>query len=855
MDLPRPSPCCGRSTLGLALAVWLLVTICLTGCDRFIDGRRLPRLFGWGAPDERNDSAPGTEAPDPPADDTLADVALADGRAAANRAGLREALAGHLWLPSLGPAAGSTAETPWRWQHEALEAVLTAGPAVADDLHKALADDDSVVATNAAIGLARLGDGAGMDRLVATAGTPLAQWKYLRCAAVEALGSITDPSPAPALRQLLDRFGGSRRQGESFYFDRLDGQLIRALARHAEEADRRYFLDAMSNRPPVVRPVAVRLAASEAWADHLPLDLSDEAADLWRDSDSRVRMAALAALAARRHPKAVDYLWIATTDYDPRVRQKAVASLGVLGTDAALEKLHQLLSNQSELLRAEAVGALSVAGTEEAVWKAAADEAWRVRLVVAKALERFPTRQAARTARALIDDRSSQVQRQVVESVASWPVALAGPVLLAAMEKSGYLVPNVAADRLSAIWPPAAEFTREIQHQRRLEVVGRLREQFRRDIGFIDPKAVARASANAGDASTRSLGDEHIAGVEHLLAQLAGPSASAPVRQRAASELIALGPRLVETLAHLAIDRHQVLPEAVFRDVLPHCHGVFATLDEFASADVTTRRRAAGALVEWTAERPLGRLAATRLAELVIPEPDQLVWQNVLRATLDDPGEPAARLAHAAMTHPSPEVRRRACDYFQKHPDPRHLGALLFALEDPSVPVVFSAVRALGAAGRLDDPWPIERLLGSSNQRLRVEAAISLCHLQQPSGPAALERLSYSNDPEIRRRVAIAMGELADQRFLTTLIRLLEDRRGAASEALAALPRIVGYDAAENDGQPTSMTRRIHLWQRWADRQREAIRAEDSIEFRQPAGSVRNSPIPLPDGMEVGQRR
>jgi len=213
----------------------------------------------------------------------------------------------------------------------------------------------------------------------------------------------------------------------------------------------------------------------------------------------------------------------------------------------------------------------------------------------------------------------------------------------------------------------------------------------------------------------------------------------------------------------------------------------------------------------------VGRLAVERLNRLVVAEGDPLVWHGVLAAVAGDPSEASVRLGYAAISHPSPEVRRRACLHLAAHGSPRHVKVLVPALEDANHSVVCAAVRALGAAGRMDDTSPLKRLAQNRNEEIRLETAIALVRLGDVSGEAALERLAYSRDPKIRRRVAVAMGETARPSFLPTLIRLLDDQRMAVRRAaLAGLPKLVGGDmVGSNERWPAGTTERIRRWKQW----------------------------------------
>src|SRR6185369_10671800 len=113
--------------------------------------------------------------------------------------------------------------------------------------------------------------------------------------------------------------------------------------------------------------------------------------------------------------------------------------LGQLGGDEARAKLVTLASNHAELIRAAAVDALADMQAFDAVRATIGDKSWRVRRAVAKSLARDAGRQNIAAARQLITDASSEVQRQVLDSLASWPLEQAGPLLMTGIGEGAYL--------------------------------------------------------------------------------------------------------------------------------------------------------------------------------------------------------------------------------------------------------------------------------------------------------------------------------------------------------------------------------------------------------------------------------
>ncbi len=266
------------------------------------------------------------------------------------------------------------------------------------------------------------------------------------------------------------------------------------------------------------------------------------------------------------------------------------------------------------------------------------------------------------------------------------------------------------------------------------------------------------------------------------------------------------------------------LPDRIYSEVLPAVSPEFATIQRLTSTDLSERRQAADAIKTETfklgtsvaAQKRLGDLALERVVDLTIRESDSLVWSSIFAALADDDREPATRLAFAGLSHPAPEVRRRACEHLAMHPDPDHASLLAKSLADVNPTVVESAVRAMGRLPSIEDPQPLESVLGADDHALRVEAAAALARFGYPSGIAALERLGYDAAPKVRRLAALAMGRAADRSFVPVLIHLLDDRPEVSRAALESLPHAAGRDLlpaatlAENS-QPNPIQR----WKDW----------------------------------------
>ncbi len=259
------------------------------------------------------------------------------------------------------PAPG--VESLFHWRYPSLDAALAQQKLTPAELQAALAEKDSVVATNAAIALARRGEGAGQAQLAAGVGRkdlPLS----MRLAAAEAMGGLPQGSAVAPLRKLIDQHGDCSPVPGPRYVAELHAELIRALARHLDPAEDPRFVRALESPDP-----QVKVAVLHAWAGGRVGTLPAAAAALTKAADGRVRTAAIHAVAMRRPPQAAKHLAAALDDQDVQVRAVAAKALGDLGGAEATSILERLLEDRAEVVRMAAVAGLAAQGAQQSVLK------------------------------------------------------------------------------------------------------------------------------------------------------------------------------------------------------------------------------------------------------------------------------------------------------------------------------------------------------------------------------------------------------------------------------------------------------------------------------------------------------
>ena len=724
-----------------------------------------------------------------------------------------------------------------RWRNCSLDDVLSRSRPDRNLLLRAIDGSDNIAAANAAIALARLGDSSGEKRLAATVRSGRLKLP-LRSAAAEAIGSLRSPSAVATLRGLIGQYGDFRLDRKSQYVASLHVELLLGLAKHVPPGSDPRFLEALDSPHAKVRLVAVEVwsktpsaacgfaeirsqTPSPSATGLAARGLPDAVADMTGDTDPRIRSQAFLAVARRSHRQAEERLEAGLRDGDIHVRIAAIEAIGQWPDAAGRAMLLPLLDDRSSMIRAAAVRSLSALGADDDVFTAAKDKSWRVRAAVAESLmlkkgQGLFSPAFSRTKAVALDllcDPSLAVQEQVILAAASWPLAEAGGILLAAVESDSPRTRKLAAERLATLWTAAAHFPFAASKKRRHEVLARLRHEFQAQYGVgADPLHGHAKNSSAAK-------PEEIERAQLLLARLDDARTNSTARRRAVAELIEFGSELSRTLAAVSIDRQQPLPEIVYEEVLPSCDPVFAMLYKLRGDDVMTRRRAAAKLAGLAAEKRLDRLATARLAALIVAETDQLLWQDALRAVCGNGDEAAMRIAYAAVGHDSAEVRRRGYEHLGDWPHASHANVLLPAIEDANVAVAKAAVAALGRCGSPRHAQALKSVLQTGNASLRLRTATALVRLGDPAGAAALRRLAHHADPQIRRETARAMGRSGDAGFIAVLIRMLDDRAGVRREALASLTLLSGYNPLQADGGNRKTSAEVvEIWKRWQEK-------------------------------------
>ena len=475
-------------------------------------------------------------------------------------------------------------------------------------------------------------------------------------------------------------------------------------------------------RPALASPAPeVRRVALAAWLDPDRKELPPLAIELRRDPDPRVRATALEVLAVQRPKPAETLLLAALDDTDLSVRIAAIGALGKLGTPAARSALENCGSHSHEAARVESVRALYKMAGYQAVIASAHDKSWRVRQAVAESLsqagKRQPERRNVELARSLVHDPSLDVQRQMIQSLAAWPLPPAGAVLLSAMAEAGYQTRKDAAAAVGRSLAGGGRISGRSAGAGTSHVD-------RRAFGPLEERVCAswrwrRRMPRSKGRRQRICPAKELARLRRLIDACGDGRIVGPVRQTAIDSLVAYGAAAAGGARVAGVCRsRRRCPRRCMKKSCPRSARCSPRSTGWPRATCGCGAVGPLQLSSALAAKPMTQLALDRLVVLARRETDPVVWQSLLQTTASDARPGAVQLAYLAVGNSSSDVRRRACDYLAAHADPRHAAVLLPMLEDPSSTVVIAAVRGLGAIGTLDDPRPLVGLLLTPDRRV-----------------------------------------------------------------------------------------------------------------------------------------
>jgi HEAT repeat protein len=630
------------------------------------------------------------------------------------------------------------------WRHPALEAMLELPRQQQPPWSKYLADKDLATCAQAAIALAKLGDVQSLQPLLAAVREPRLKLSTRRAAA-EALGRLPPAAALVSVSNLVEELGRFDGSDAARYVPDIHAELLLTWQKLAPADITDLAHQALASPAPAVRRAALRayLRRSHEQIPARVLDL------LTSDRDAQNRGLVLRVLAAQRDPQTIALAKQALLDADLSVKLAALRALGEYGGDQGAAILRSMQNDPGELIRAAALAGLVKCGDLTALDAALADKSWRVRCALGEALLKDSSERGRKLAAQMLADKSAEVRKTALATLTQWPWPAAGPLLLNAAENEFPAVRQEAIHQLRSRWSAARELTASTSLERLKVQCAELREQLNEE-----------------------------------LVRLQG--SAAPVKLAAWEEFITdevaeSKDKLTQQTRRLLKQQDQAWRSCVIRFKQKQAPERRAALQEFHKA-----------LDGCACEKAIWQ----ELQVLLEQEHDTTVWLAALAMFAAQHEPHLAPLLALGTSHPSAEVRKQALEWFIENPNPAYGDLLTNSLLDDHVAVIQAALRALAALDELPNPRAIEELLAARDPAIRLAAAYVLAAHGIPPGYAALIRLAYHEEPQIRRQVAVLLGELGDIRSIHELIRLLDDRPEVQLACLASLQALLGQDVS-----------------------------------------------------------
>ena len=756
---------------------------------------------------------------------------------------------------------GSTSD--WRWMHRGVEKIHAVSTEYRTDPNIFFQNKykgQRVLQANAAILRGRDGDPAAV-RLLMQLVQSEATHIFIRCAAAETLGrmpTVTVDDLIPLLDGVKDREvkalnqqSGEMEPKHQTGIAEIWEELLIAIAEKIAPWEHDCFLEPFYSSSSKVRLETAKIWRRESLQKRPEGTLPEKFLEIARrEHNPAVRVEIIQTLAFwdvsdlyrllendLRHPIA-------------DVRNAAMVALADTRNREAIPFAKDQLRDSLPANRAAAVSALRKIGEYDEVFKLADDAAAPVKVEVARALADRCTPQTANLAKAYIADRSRDVQRATLESVAGWSIEESGPLLLTAAKSMHREIRYQAVDMLAqrgvsynGFDPESRPESQTAQHQELVDIfrdktgvdprldfttqTGSQRQELRSQESQSPERKLRDITATA--ASPEPGTERALEEVRRCLDDWSDRSLSQAERQMLEHRLKQHGQRLMPMIDYLMTNEERRIPESLDR-VFAEVDPMFGEIEKLRTGDINAKRNAAQELARWGAVKSPSNLAAKRIIDLTARETDSMVLVSLLSSLKNADPEMVCRLARPLLQSQSAEVRRVSCEMLMQFGSAEDIPLLHEALDDSSDMVVLGALRAIDYLWdeSADNSAVLATLKSMLHQQksptLQVDVATTLHRLGQPEGAEAVRRFAASSDYRVKAHLAVRVAQMGDRAFVPILIRYLDDSNGTVrARALEGLPMLVGEDIGRSGVSSSNVAQtqqQIDRWKAWGRERR-----------------------------------
>tara|TARA_R110002111_G_scaffold262875_1_gene342523 strand:- start:77317 stop:80454 length:3138 start_codon:yes stop_codon:yes gene_type:complete len=621
------------------------------------------------------------------------------------------------------------------------------------------------------------------------------------------LARFLPPTEIPSLEQSLDVSDNTALPPKNLRWAAMDACLIHGLWFYAEQ-------NQISHTTP--NQIKPREYDSSPWPENIM--------QIRWDSDAVIRWNFGYWAALVRHPDAEAILTSQLRDADLLVQNKAIEHLGILGTEQALALLQEQAERPQESSRIAAVLGLMPWGAHYLA-PLKDDAASSVRRTVAEGLGQTVSPEAALLLRSLINDRSSDVQLAVIETISEWPDDLAIPLLLEGIQEGVFKTRRKSVMQLIHRTGSGGSISIEGPKAERIAAVRELVRTEQLPAGLWDQLM------KHGLQTSSEIDNRRVAEIQSYFQDLISQPRDSAAHRHAYEELSNISPNEIGVLEKLILETSIEIPDEIYTELLPELDPDYTALNQLTSTHISDRRKAAQLLLISSQKVSLNPIIVKRLRKLMTHEQDRLVWRIVMSAIEKDNYEETAQLALLAINHNWPDIRILGCEYLGTYGLPHYATWLMPLLADKNDSVQLAAINAIGHCHNPlaingvfnsspdKSPGPsLRSLLTHSSPRVRFETVVALCRLDDVEGMQEMVRLSNDKLNSTRLDAVREMGDSGKTRFVEPLIQSAwtERNNSTLKEILSSLDKLVpASEKPANLNPELNYSEQAKIWMNW----------------------------------------
>jgi hypothetical protein len=526
--------------------------------------------------------------------------------------------------------------------------------------------------------------------------------------------------------------------------------------------------------------------------------------------------------------------------FESRLRFAAMDAVAAAECTEAERILKTKLRDTSAKIRAKSAESLRKLGFIEDVLRLADDKERDVRIEVARAIALAHNQHTLTLAQRYIENDLEDIKLAALSSLAAWErIDLTGEVLIDALQNASPKVRKLSAEILSSYFPSAIEFLSKnlSPNKDRIQIIAKIKKQHNEYLQSLEnaPNQNTKKIAKNNTNDENNLNQREIDEVVELMELLRNSNLRLRQKEEIMRQLSDYGDRLLSILEFLYENYEGFELPKLIENILADNSEIFGLILLLDSDSNVIRRKAAADLLRRSKVTEFGGLACSLILERGLSESDVSMLLMYLGILQNSDAYNARYFAASIlkMRFNSVELQRNACNVFGEVGNGYDLIIVAQYLGDQRRDVAHAAfVSIVKILSKLDDDeFEKEReevaaklwsRFTSCDLFAQVEISAAIYLLGDISGAKSLLRESFSPDTRIRMHIVSVIGIMDDPDFMSVLIRYLDDGDTNVSQlALAKLPKLVGEDVGiietkiPMEHELSQSQKKIARWKKW----------------------------------------